>query len=130
MTAEEEQVEIHNAHIFKKEAECRANDSLVVMLMQEVHKKIDEMDKKLTQHMTDETLVLAEEIAKLMNTAFPGSDPAGHRVYHETQMQQITDNAAFWKTMRVEIGKWGILGILGFLAIAAWRHFLEGPSLK
>jgi hypothetical protein len=125
---EDRPVDVFDSTVFKAEAEHRANDSLVVILMQEVHKKIDEMDKKLTQHMTDETLVLAEEIAKLMNNAFPGSDPAGHRVYHETQMAAIADNAAFWKSIRNEVGKWGILSVLGFILIAAWRHFLEGPS--
>ena len=127
MATEDNPLQVFHANVFKPDQERRANDSLVVVLMQEVHKKIDDMDKRLTQHMTDETLVLAEEIAKLMNTAFPGSDPQGHRVYHETQMAAIADNAAFWKTMRNEVSKWGILGVLGFIVIAAWKHFLEGP---
>ena len=101
--SEDEPLQVFNSNVFKPDQERRANDSLVVVLMQEVHAKIEAMDKRLTQHMTDETLVLAEEIAKLMNTAFPGSDPQGHRVYHETQMAAIADNAAFWKTMRNEV---------------------------
>ena len=110
------------------EVERRANDSLMVLLMQEVHKKIEEMDKKLTQHMSEETLLLAEEIAKLINKAFPGEDPLGHRIYHETQMQAAADRAAFWKAMRIEIGKWGIIGLLGWMLYAAWIAFLKGPK--
>ena len=126
MVTEDTAMEIHPP-VFKPDQERRANDSLSVLLMQQIHQKVEEMDKKLTQHITDETLVLAEEIAKLMCSAFPGSDPAGHRTFHEIQMAAIADRAAFWKTMRNEISKWGILGVLGFIVIAAWKHFLEGP---
>ena len=128
MATEDEKLEVFASTVFKPEVERRANDSLMVILMQEVHKKIDDMDKRLTQHMTNETLVLAEEIAKLMNNAFPEGDPSGHRTYHESQMAAIADNAAFWKTMRNEVSKWGILGVLGFIVIAALKHFLEGPK--
>ena len=109
------------------QAERRANDSLMVLLMQQIHQKVEDMDKKLSQHMSEETLLLAEEIAKLINKAFPGEDPLGHRTYHETQMQAAADRAAFWKAMRIEISKWGIIGLLGWLVYAAWISFLKGP---
>jgi hypothetical protein len=109
------------------ENERRANDSLVVLLMQEVHKKIDQMDKKLTEHMTNETITLAQEIATLINTAFPSNDPQGHKAYHEAQMQAAADRAEFWKTMRTEISKWGLLGFVGWIVVTAWRAFLMGP---
>ena len=128
MSTEEQPLDIYASTVFKPEMERRANDSLVVLLMKQVHEKIDIMDKKLTQHMTDETLVLAEEIAKLMNSAFPGSDPQGHRVYHESQMQAIADRAAFWKMMRNEVARYGIIGVLGWLAYTAWIAFLRGPK--
>ena len=129
MTNEEDhQVEVFDTTVFKPDVERRRNDSLMVLLMQEVHAKIEAMDKRLTQHMTDETLALAEEIAKLMNNAFPGSDPQGHRTYHETQMQAIADRAAFWKSMRIEIGKYGIIGLLGWMLYAAWIAILKGPK--
>lgn len=110
------------------ENERRANDSLVVLLMQEVHKKIDQMDKKLTEHMTNETITLAQEIATLINTAFPNNDPQGHRAYHEVQMQAAADRAEFWKTMRTEISKWGLIGFVGWIVVTAWRAFLMGPK--
>jgi hypothetical protein len=109
------------------ENERRANDSLVVLLMQEVHKKIDDMDRKLSEHMTNETITLAQEIANLINTAFPGNDPTGHRAYHEVQMQAAADRAEFWKMMRTEFSKWGLIGFVGWVVITAWRAFLMGP---
>lgn len=110
------------------EMERRANDSLVVLLMKQVYEKIEAMDQKLSEHMTNETLVLAEEIAKLMHSAFPQDDPYGHRIYHESQMQAIADKAAFWKSMRIEIAKYGLIGLLGWLIYIAWIAFLKGPK--
>jgi predicted metal-dependent hydrolase len=109
------------------ENERRANDSLVVLLMQEVHKKIEDIDRKLSEHMTNETITLAQEIAKLINTAFPGNDPQGHKAYHEIQMQAIADRAEFWKTMRTEISKWGLIGFVGWVVVTAWKAFIMGP---
>lgn len=128
MVTEDQQLQVFESTVFKPGVERRANDSLMVILMQEVHRKIEDMDKRLTQHMTDETLLLAQEIAKLMNNAFPGSDPAGHRTFHEAQMQVIADRATFWKAMRIEISKWGLIGMLGFILVSVWRHLLEGPK--
>ena len=104
--------------------ERRANDSLVVILMQEVHHKIDAMDAKLTQHITDETLILAEEISALMIKAFPQGDPDGHRVYHEASIKAAGDRAEFWKQMRMEISKWGLIGMLGWGITLIWKRLV------
>ena len=126
--SEDEPLQVFNSNVFKPDQERRANDSIAVLLMQQIHQKVEDMDKKLTQHITDETLVLAEEIAKLMCSAFPGSDPAGHRTFHEDQMQLMKDRSAFWKKMREEIVSKGILGILAFAAVWIWAGFLKGPK--
>jgi len=128
MANEDDNLQVFPANVFKPDQERRANDSIAVLLMQQIHQKVEDMDKKLTQHITDETLVLAEEIAKLMCSAFPGSDPQGHRRMHEEGIQAAADRAAFWKAMRIEIGKWGIIGLLGWLLYAAWISFLKGPK--
>ena len=128
MATEDNPLQVFPANVFKPESERRKNDSLMVLLMQEVHAKIEAMDKRLTQHMTDETLVLAEEIAKLMNNAFPEGDPYGHRKKHEADIAAAIDRAAFWKTIRTEIGKYGIIGLLGWMLYAAWMAFLKGPK--
>lgn len=113
--------------------ERRANDairdnSVILLLMQQVHDKIEAMDKRLTQHMTDETLTLAEEIAALMSKAFPQGDPAGHRLEHELRMQAAKDRADFWKKLRDEIMTKGILGLLALAAVWIWAGFLRGPK--
>ena len=102
-------------------------DAATLFLIRQVYDKIHEMDSKLTTHITDETLILAEEIAKLMNSAFPAADPDGHRLYHEAQMRAAEDRADFWKKMRFEIAKYGLLGFLGWavgvIAVAVWARY-------
>lgn len=128
MNNENEPMDLFESTVFKPSVERRSNDSMVIVLMQQVHEKIEAMDKKLTQHMVDETSVLAEEIAKLMNNAFPGSDPMGHRKAHEAQMEAIADRAAFWKMLRNEIAKYGIVGLLGWITYSLWMALLRGPT--
>jgi hypothetical protein len=106
----------------------RANDGVILLLVQQVHDKVAAMDARLTKHMTEETLELAEEITKLMCRAFPGADPDGHRSAHEAQMKAITDRADFWKKMLFELSKFGLIGFIGWAALALWKNFIQGPQ--
>ena len=106
----------------------RTSDNAVLILVQQVHEKVHEMDHRLTQHMNEETIELAEEINRLMCRAFPGSDPDGHRAAHEAQMKAITDRAEFWKKMLFELSKFGLIGFLGWAALALWKNFIQGPQ--
>lgn len=85
------------------------------------------LDSRLSKHMTDETLELAEAIAAIMNKSFPEGDPHGHRRHHELSIKAAEDKAAFWKKMRDEVAKYGLIGIVGWLAFVAWAAFVKGP---
>lgn len=106
----------------------RANDRAILLLVEQVHQKVHDMDDRLTKHMTEETLELAEEISKLMCRAFPSADPDGHRAAHEAQMRAISDRADFWKKMLFELSKFGLLGFIAWAGLALWRNFLQGPQ--
>ena len=85
------------------------------------------LDTRLSKHMTDETLELAEAIANIMNKSFPEGDPQGHRRHHELSIKAAEDKAAFWKKMRDEVAKYGLIGIIGWLSFVAWAAFVKGP---
>jgi len=106
----------------------RMDRDAIIMLLKIVHDKIEAMDVKLTRHIHDETLTLAEEIAHLMNKSFPQGDPEGHRAYHEASIKRAEANADFWEKMRFEISKWGLIGFtgwfIGMIALSVWKtHF-------
>lgn len=115
--------------LFHKVAEeRRSNDSIALLLLQDIMRKLLDIDERLTTHMETETSELAAEITKLMTIAFPASDPSGHRAYHEAQMKAILDRAAFWKKLREEVMTKGIIGLLGLAAIWVWAGFVKGPK--
>jgi len=92
-----------------------------------MHTNLQALDERLTKHMTEETTELAQEITKLMAAAFPEGDPTGHRKHHEAVIAKAEARAAFWRKMLEEITKYGLIGLLGWLALTAWSAFLQGP---
>jgi len=115
--------------------ERRAAPPELLMLVQQIHESQmqlqasqDALNDKLTAHMTEEAQELASAIERLMSDAFPAGDPAGHKRYHEAFIQQAEDKAEFWKKMRLELAKWGLLGFLGWAVVTLWQAFLHGPS--
>jgi hypothetical protein len=114
----------------EKQFNDRRKDSpmpVLLELVKKVHQSQQELDHKLTKHMTEETDELAKALAKLMADAFPEADPSGHRRHHELVIQQAEERAKFWHEMRLAVAKWAGLGVLSFLVIAAWNKFLQGP---
>lgn len=101
---------------------------ILLELVKKVHESQKKLDEKLTEHMTKETDELAQAVMKLMNDAFPGGDPLGHRNYHEASIKKAEEQTKFWAEMRVAAAKWVGLGVLTFLAGAAWTAFLKGPK--
>jgi len=118
-------------HLPERRAETSALLALVQTIhddIKNIHTNIDNLDKRLSKHMTDETMELAAEITKLMKEAFPEGDPKGHRKHHEAVIAKAEARAAFWKKMLEEISKYGLLGFLGWLATVAWSAFVQGPT--
>ena len=107
--------------------ERRSEDALLLLIKQ-VHEKIDRMESALTAHLTDEPVRIAEEIKTLMEKAFPFGDPHGHRTHHEALIQKAEQRAEFWKKMSFELSRWGLLGFVGWVLYSLWKSFLLGPK--
>lgn len=101
--------------------------SEVLELVRQIHDNQLGLDKKLTQHMMEEPIRLGEEIAKLYTNCFPNGDAQGHKKAHDAWIQQAEESRDFWRTMRKELGKWGLIGFLGWAVWALWSAFLQGP---
>ena len=97
-------------------------------LIKEIRQHQQEIDNRLTKHMNDETKELAEVISEIMKAAFPDGDPEGHRRRHELELEELKERTEFWKKMRLELAKWGLLGFLGWASLALWSSFILGPA--
>jgi len=105
-----------------------AETAALLHMINTVSAGIEKMDQRLSKHMEDETKELAVEIAKLLNSAFPGGDAGQHRREHEASIKRAESVAAFWQMMSRELAKWGLLGFIGWGLAAVWRAFLMGPK--
>lgn len=108
--------------------ERRADTAALLVLVQQVHADVQTFGKQLQDQRRDEALALAEAVASLLVTAFPDGDGAAHKRIHEAQMIAVEARAEFWKKMLFEVSKYGLLGVLGWLALKIWVAFLAGPS--
>jgi hypothetical protein len=106
----------------------RSTDAVMLALVQTIQHDITEMKITLKDHIETEPQEWADLLEDMMGKAFPNGDPEGHREAHEAQMAAVRDRAAFWKTMLIEVSKYGILGVLGWLVFHAWAAFVKGPQ--
>ena len=102
-------------------------EELVVTLVKTALVQLSEMRSELHAHMKSEPQEVADIMDEKMRSAFPNGDLAGHRVAHEAAIQAALDRAEFWRKMSFEITKYGLFGVLGWLAYVAWQAFLQGP---
>lgn len=106
----------------------RNDDAALLMLVEKIHHDVNALSTRLDMHMHDETLALAEAVSTLMLKSFPQGDPDGHKALHEADIQAAKDKAEFWKKMRFELSRAGILAFLIWAGIQLWKGALAGPS--
>ena len=108
--------------------ERRADTAALLVLVQQVHADVQVFSKRLDEQRRDEALQLAEAVATLMIKSFPDGDADGHRKAHEAQMAAIEARAEFWRKLLFEVTKYGLVGVVGWLALKIWVAFLAGPE--
>ncbi len=106
----------------------RAPSQELLELVRIIHANQLEMDRKLTDHMKNETQELAEAITKLMADAFPQGDLYGHRKAHVAWIEEVEQRTDFYRTLKKKLVEWGLLGFLGWAIYALWTAFLQGPN--
>ncbi len=103
------------------------DDATMLALIKQIHESQLQLDIRLTKHMTEETTELANAIVRLMADAFANGDTVGHRKAHEAWIENTKEKADFYRKMRLELSKWGLLGFLAWAGYALWSAFLLGP---
>ncbi len=109
--------------------ERRSSDNpALLLLVQQVHADVKEFNRRLEDQRHDEALALAEAVVALTLKAFPEGDADGHRLAHLKQMEAIEARAEFWKKMLFEVSKYGLIGVVGWMALKLWTAFIAGPG--
>ena len=108
---------------------------VILTLLETIHADVQDvkasqktMDATLTAHIETEPAEWAELLKDLSKNAFPSGDPEGHRKFHEDEMAMVAARAEFWKKMLFEVSKYGVIGVVGWLAYTVWAAFLHGPT--
>lgn len=105
----------------KKEVDSRlANMENVFELAQEILASSNDVRSQVHEL----SLSFSSYVAKAEDAlrGFPDADPDGHRRVHEALIEQTKLRAEFYRKLRDELAKWGILGLAGFLFMAAWLY--------
>lgn len=103
----------------------RKNDAVLLFLVQQIHDGQAALNKQFVKHTTED---LPATLADLIKSSFPDGDPDGHRRHHEAVIRKAEERAEFWATMRKELGKYGLIGFIGWAGYALWQAFLLGPK--
>lgn len=101
----------------------------ILKMVRSIDKKLDDTAKTLSTHMTTEEQDWTNMHTKLdsLTQGFPNGDTQGHAAYHSSIIEIMEDRKAFWKKMRDAAAQWGLIGVLGWLAVIVWQAFLQGP---
>lgn len=63
-----------------------------------------------------------------LTAGFPHDDPHGHRAYHEAVIKRAEEKAEFWRSLRLELAKWGLIAFAGWAIAALWHELMKGPK--
>jgi hypothetical protein len=88
--------------------------------------RINDMSERMTS-----IVLLIEKYMETHNhvlNAFPAGDIVGHKEAHEAWLKETERKAEFWRTMKVELAKWGLIVFAGWVLVQLWTGALKGPQ--
>lgn len=90
-----------------------------------IHDRFDTLENKI-HNLTDSVTVFMGK-SEVLWSGFPGQDPEGHRRAHEEWLAESREKKEFYVTLKKELAKYGLFGLVGWLLFWAWHGFLQGP---
>jgi len=100
----------------------------ILKLVTEIHQDVREVDRKLTEHIADETTSAATMIKELREHAFVDGDVSQHRQMQQLAIDKAEEGNALLRDLRKALAKAGVIGFIGFAIYALWKAILEGPK--
>lgn len=93
----------------------------------EVLGRFTEMQKS-TMGLLQANNTTVNEIHKMFKEAFPEGDVQAHRKAHEHWIEKDKADKEFWLKLKLEVVKWGAVALIGWVGIALWTAFIQGPK--
>lgn len=90
----------------------------VITLIKHLQESVDSLQNTVTTHINGLEDQRKAIVADLLKEAFPNGDHQAHRRYHENLIKAAEDKAQFWKKMRDELAKWGLLLFAGWVIVS------------
>jgi flagellar biosynthesis/type III secretory pathway protein FliH len=110
------------------------NSQALILLMKDLTDSVMELKREVKSVSSSfqyhhATYVEATEkaVEAAVSKGFPDGDPEGHRKHHELVTKAAEKRAEFWSMMSKEIAKYGLISLIGFVALWVWQGFLKGP---
>jgi hypothetical protein len=94
----------------------------ILAAVKATHELVAQQGQRLQDHITEEESTLKRFIA-----GFPGEDPVSHCAAHLEWIEEVKERKEFYRKMRFELARWGLLGFLGWAFFQLWSGFLKGP---
>lgn len=118
----------HLDHIGAPIERRQTESNSMLLHIRELQVNVKALDEKMTYHHGVFREEVEKSVERVYATAFPDGDPLGHRKHHELVIQREEARVKFWNEMLLGASKWAGMGVLAFLAHAAWVAFLKGPK--
>lgn len=100
----------------------------LISLVEALTDRVHEMSAKLDTHVQSLPGERERIIKDVLTETVPNGDAAGHRKWHESEIERVKARTAFWLKMRDELAKWGLIGFAGWVVFQLWQGFLLGPK--
>lgn len=100
-------------------------------------KLFEELQARVLLHMDEESKIIRDLSSGLVEltaktnqflSAFPDGDAKAHCEYHQLLIATARDKSEFWKKMRYDLVRYGLLGFLAWGLYYLWKAFLLGPK--
>ena len=113
--------------VFNSIEDKRSTDVMILDMITTVLQEQRKLSSALTQHIQDESINFDKMILAALALGYPGGDAEEHRRGHELTIKVLLKRVEFWDKMKISVSSWGLIGVLGALALWAWTGFLKGP---
>lgn len=125
-----EMVEQMEAHMESKfadmERNIRKHGEASEQRHDELTRRIEQMSMSTITAIADNKK-MAQDIQKLVTSAFPGGDADSHRRAHEAWIRKTEKEEEFWMHLKKQVVGWGATAAIAWAALLLWGGFLKGP---